>query len=214
MNSQIPYRYISIEGSIGAGKTALTKKLQESFQANIILERFAENAFLPLFYQEPEKYALQVELTFLEDRYRQLKEITQQPAFLQELFFADYFIDKCLIFAKNNLKQVDYELYRKIFDIMASLLPQPDLIIYLKKESDALLQNIAKRGRSYEQNIKRDYLDEIGENYMQYLVNIQNIPILVVESSTLDFVNNPDDLTRFQELIQKEYKNGIQLVER
>lgn len=206
---KIMYQYIVIEGCIGSGKTTLTEMLAEDLNAEIVLERFADNSFLPKFYKDPLHYAFPVEMTFLTDRYQQLKQLLSQRDMFKDLVISDYFIDKCIIFSKNNLQDDEYNLYTKVYDIISTYLPKPDLLIYLYNNADNLLQNIAKRGRSYEQEITADYLNSIQDSYMTYLKQHPNCPILIVESRNLDFVHNPEDYQKIKSLLNNQYETGI-----
>lgn len=203
------YKYIVIEGCIGAGKTTLAEMLSADMNAELILERFADNCFLPKFYKDPVHYAFPVEMTFLTDRYQQLKQLLSQRDMFTDLVISDYFIDKCIIFSKNNLQTDEYNLYTKVYDIISTYLPKPDLLIYLYNNSDRLLRNIAKRGRSFEQDITAEYLDNIQDSYMTYLKQHPNLPILIVEARDLDFVQYPEDYNKIKKLLDKEYPIGI-----
>jgi deoxyadenosine/deoxycytidine kinase len=203
------YKYIVIEGCIGAGKTTLSEMLAEDLNAELVLERFADNSFLPKFYKDPLHYAFPVEMTFLTDRYQQLKQLLSQRDMFKDLVISDYFIDKCIIFSKNNLQPDEYNLYTKVYDIISTYLPKPDLLIYLYNNADRLLRNIAKRGRSYEQEITADYLNNIQDSYMTYLKQHPNLPILIVEARDLDFVQNPADYQKIKDLLSQQYPVGI-----
>lgn len=203
------YKYIVIEGCIGAGKTTLSEMLAEDLNAELVLERFADNSFLPKFYKDPLHYAFPVEMTFLTDRYQQLKQLLSQRDMFKDLVISDYFIDKCIIFSKNNLQPDEYNLYTKVYDIISTYLPKPDLLIYLYNNADKLLQNIAKRGRSFEQEITADYLNNIQDSYMTYLKQHPNLPILIVEARDLDFVQNPADYLKIKDLLKQQYPVGI-----
>lgn len=203
------YQYIVIEGCIGAGKTTLSEMLAEDLNAELVLERFADNSFLPKFYKDPLHYAFPVEMTFLTDRYQQLKQLLSQRDMFKDLVISDYFIDKCIIFSKNNLQPDEYNLYTKVYDIISTYLPKPDLLIYLYNNADRLLRNIAKRGRSYEQEITADYLNNIQDSYMTYLKQHPNLPILIVEARDLDFVQNPADYQKIKDLLNQQYPVGI-----
>lgn len=203
------YNYIVIEGCIGAGKTSLAEMLAHDFNAELVLERFADNTFLPKFYKDPEHYAFPLEMTFLTERYQQLKALLSKRDLFTDLVVADYFIDKCVIFSKNNLQTDEYNLFTKVYEIISTYLPKPDLLLYLYNTPDNLLKNIAKRGRPYEQDITAEYLNSIQENYLNYLKNRSQIPILIVESNKLDFVNNPDDYNKIKKLLLKTYPIGI-----
>lgn len=203
------YEYIVIEGAIGAGKTSLAELLAQDFNAELVLERFVDNNFLPKFYKDPEHYAFPLEMTFLTDRYQQLKDLLSKRDLFKNLVIADYFIDKCLIFSKNNLNPDEYALFKKVYDMISNYLPKPDLLIYLHKTPENLLKNIIKRGRSYEQNIELSYLDAIQENYITYLKQWESFPVLMVESDHLDFVNNREDYLKLRDLTLQSYPVGI-----
>ncbi len=206
---QVPYNYIVIEGCIGAGKTTLTHMLAEDFNAELVLERFADNPFLPKFYKDPLHYAFPVEMTFLMDRYQQLKSLLSARDMFKDFVIGDYFIDKCIIFSKNNLLTDEYNLYKNVFDTISSFLPKPELILYLYNDAEHLLQNIASRGREYERDITADYLNNIQESYIAYFKQQAAMPILLVETARLDFVKRPEDYQRIRQLIGKRYEPGI-----
>ena len=203
------YNYIAIEGCIGAGKTTLAEMLAADLNAELVLERFADNPFLAKFYKDPEHYAFPLEMTFLTDRYQQLKNLLSKRDLFTDLVVADYFIDKCAIFSKNNLQQDEYNLFLKIYDIITDFLPKPDLLIYLYNSPENLLKNIAKRGREYEQEIKATYLESIQENYLTFFKQRAQFPILIVESNTLDFVKQKEDYKKIKALLQIEYETGV-----
>ena len=203
------YNYIAIEGCIGAGKTSLAERLAADFNAELILERFADNPFLAKFYKEPEHYAFPLEMTFLTDRYQQLKNLLSQRDLFTDLVVADYFIDKCAIFSKNNLQQDEYNLFLKVYEIISEFLPKPDILVYLYNSSENLLKNIAKRGRVYEQEIQPEYLESIQENYLTFFKQRAQFPILIVESNALDFVHQQEDYEKIKALLQKKYEIGV-----
>jgi len=203
------YNYIAIEGCIGAGKTTLAEMLATDFNAELILERFADNPFLAKFYKEPTHYAFPLEMSFLTDRYQQLKTLLSTRDLFTDLVVADYFIDKCAIFSKNNLQQDEYNLFLKVYEIISDFLPKPDILVYLYNTSENLLNNIAKRGRAYEQEIKAEYLESIQENYLTFFKQRAQFPILCIESHTLDFVNCIEDYHKIKMLFQREYEVGI-----
>jgi len=203
------YNYIAIEGCIGAGKTTLAEMLAADFNAELILERFADNPFLPKFYKDPTHYAFPLEMTFLTDRYQQLKNLLSKRDLFTDLVVADYFIDKCAIFSKNNLQQDEYNLFLKIYDIISDFLPKPDILIYLYNTPENLLRNIAKRGREYEKEIKAEYLESIQENYLTFFKQRASFPILIIESNALDFVHSINDYVKIKALFQQEYEIGV-----
>lgn len=204
------YNYIVIEGNIGAGKTSLANMLAERIDANLLLEEFADNPFLPPFYENPARYAFPLELSFLAERYQQLKDKISHPKdMFKQMTVSDYLFNKSLIFASINLKDDEYLLYTKLFGIINSFLPKPDLLVYLHKDIPCLQDNIKKRGRSYEQNIKNDYLERIQKGYWEFLKQQQNQRVLVIDTSKVDFVNNSDDFENIMNCIDNEYDIGI-----
>lgn len=205
----IPYNYIVVEGCIGAGKTTLTKMLAQDYNAELVLERFADNPFLPKFYKDPLHYSFPVEMTFLMDRYQQLKSLLSARDLFTEFVIGDYFIDKCIIFSKNNLLTDEYNLYKNVFDTISSFLPKPELILYLYNDTEHLLRNIAARGREYEKDITAEYLNNIQESYISYFKQHATIPILLLETAKLDFVKNAEDYERIKRILEVPYDAGI-----
>jgi 2-amino-4-hydroxy-6-hydroxymethyldihydropteridine diphosphokinase len=187
------YNYIAIEGNIGAGKTSLAKMMSDEFNAKIVLERFADNPFLPKFYEDKERFAFPLEMSFLADRYQQLSDDLAQLDLFKNLIVSDYYIFKSLIFAQITLQKEEYLLYRKMFDLMYKEITKPDLYVYLYQNTDRLLENIKKRGREYEQNIEADYLQKIHDGYKQFISTQQDLNVLVIDVSKIDFVDNNDD---------------------
>lgn len=194
------YNYIAIEGNIGAGKTSLANLVSEEFNAKLILERFADNPFLPKFYEDKERFAFPLEMSFLADRYQQLCDDLAQLDLFKNFVVSDYYIFKSLIFAKITLQKEEYKLYRKMFDLMYKEITKPDLYVYLYQNTDRLLENIKKRGRDYEQNIQPDYLQQIHDGYKSFISTQQNLNTLIIDVSEIDFVNNPED---FQDIINQ-----------
>ena len=187
------YNYIAIEGNIGAGKTSLSKMMSDEFNAKVVLERFADNPFLPKFYEDEERFAFPLEMSFLADRYQQLTDDLAQFDLFKNLIVSDYYIFKSLIFAQVTLQKEEYKLYRKMFDLMYKEITKPDLYVYLYQNTDRLIKNIQKRGRKYEQNISADYLDKIHNGYNNFIKTQQNLNTLIIDVSQLDFVNSSDD---------------------
>ncbi|MFU8843204.1 MAG: deoxynucleoside kinase [Bacteroidales bacterium] len=203
------YNYIVIEGNIGSGKTSLATMIARNLNAKLILERFEDNSFLPKFYKNPEQYAFPLEMSFLSDRYQQLKdELTNQDLF-KNFTVADYFIDKSLIFARNNLQNEEFALYSKLFDIINLMLPKPQLIVYLYNSTENLLKNIRLRGRSYEQNITASYLDHLQHGYINYFHQKKDMRVLIIDTQTIDFVRRDDDYKKVIEVIQDHYHPGV-----
>lgn len=184
------HRFIVIEGNIGAGKTSLAKKISEEYMGKLILERFTENPFLPRFYENPEQFAFPVELSFLADRYNQLKTSLDSPGLFSSFIIADYYFAKSLVFARVTLNEEEYKLFRQLYDIMNHALPKPDLMVYLNSGTKRLIENIDKRGRDFEKNISKDYLNKINDSYLSYFRQV-NFPILVLDlKEETDFVHN------------------------
>ena len=198
--------YIAIEGNIGAGKTTLATKIAEDCNAKIILERFADNPFLPKFYKDQNRYAFPLEMSFLADRYQQLSDDLAQFDLFKDFVVADYHIFKSQIFAKVTLQEDEFRLYKTMFDIMYKEMPKPDLYVYLYQNTDRLLANIKKRGRSYEQDITSNYLEKINQGYLKYIKSQTDINVLIIDISDLDFIKNQEDYI----YILNEIKNKIQ----
>ena len=197
------YNYIAIEGNIGAGKTSLAKMMSDEFNAKIILERFADNPFLPKFYEDKERFAFPLEMSFLADRYQQLSDDLAQLDLFKNFIVSDYYIFKSLIFAQITLQKDEYALYRRMFDLMYNEITKPDLYVYLYQNTDRLLQNIKKRGRDYEQNIEAGYLQKIHDGYKNFISTQQNLNTLIIDVSELDFVNNTEDYSNIINQIKK-----------
>jgi deoxyguanosine kinase len=205
--SEIPlekYNYIAFEGNIGAGKTTLVHKFADDFNAKTVLERFADNPFLPKFYKDQNRYAFPLEMSFLADRYQQLSDDLAQFDLFKDFIVADYHIFKSLIFAKITLQEDEYRLYRNLFDIIYKEMPKPDLYIYLYQNTERLLQNIKKRGRSYEQNIEAEYLDKINNGYLEYIKSQTDLNVLIIDVSDRDFVKKQEDYLFVLSEIQKK----------
>ncbi len=214
MNREQVYNYIVIEGNIGAGKTSLATALAEELNARLVLEQFEENSFLPKFYDDPARYAFPLELSFLADRYQQLKNRFTRPDIFQPFTIADYFIFKSLIFASKNLEPLEFGLYSKLFAIVSSVVPKPDLIVYLYLNLENLKRNIQKRGRPYEQQIQYEYLEKIQTGYLDYLRQQPDLHILLIDTNGVDFVNIPEDYQWIKGLIMKEYPPGLHTISR
>ncbi len=204
------YKYIVIEGNIGAGKTSLATRLSEDYKAKLLLERFADNPFLPKFYDNPTRYSFPLELSFLADRYQQLKEELGSLDIFSPFTVADYYFMKSLVFASSTLEDEEYKLYRQIFHIIHNSLPKPDLYVYLHVEPEKLLVNIESRGRTYEKSISEKYLRGIQESYFTYFKQNPDYPYLIINSGDLDFVNKESDYKKIVNAIfEKEVPNGM-----
>ena len=195
------YNYVAIEGNIGSGKTSLSNLMSDEFNAKIVLERFADNPFLPKFYEDQERFAFPLEMSFLADRYQQLTDDLAQFDLFKNFIVSDYYIFKSLIFAQVTLQKEEYALYRKMFDIMYKEISKPDLYIYLYQNTDRLLENIKKRGRVYEQNIEASYLQKIHVGYTNFIKTEQDLNTLIIDVSELDFVNNHNDYREVLKII-------------
>ena len=195
------YNYVAIEGNIGSGKTSLSNLMSDEFNAKIVLERFADNPFLPKFYEDQERFAFPLEMSFLADRYQQLTDDLAQFDLFKNFIVSDYYIFKSLIFAQVTLQKEEYALYRKMFDIMYKEISKPDLYIYLHQNTDRLLENIKKRGRDYEQNIEASYLQKIHVGYTNFIKTEQDLNTLIIDVSELDFVNNHNDYREVLKII-------------
>jgi deoxyadenosine/deoxycytidine kinase len=201
------YNFITIEGNIGAGKTTLAHLLSKHFDTRLILEEFAENPFLPQFYENPKQFAFPLELFFMAERYKQLKDLLQTKDMFQNVTVSDYLFTKCLLFAKVNLPDEEFRLYQKLFDIINPQIVQPDILIYLHTPVNKLQENIKKRNRKYEQQIPNDYLFSLQETYTQYIKQ-HHIKTLFVDASNADFLDNPKHLQIVIDALNKDYEDG------
>ena len=201
------YHFITIEGNIGAGKTTLAHLLSKHFNARLILEQFADNPFLPKFYENQQQFAFPLELFFMAERYKQLKDLLQTKDMFQNVTISDYLFTKCLLFAKVNLGDEEFRLYQKLFDIMSPMIRQPDILIYLHAPVNKLQQNIKKRNRSYEQGISNEYLFALQETYTQYIKQ-HNIKALFVDSTNADFLGDSGHLDIIIDALNKDFEDG------
>ena len=201
------YSFITIEGNIGAGKTTLAHLLSKHYDARLILEQFADNPFLPKFYENPGQYAFPLELFFMAERFKQLKELIQQKDLFQNVTISDYLFTKCLLFAKVNLPDDEFRLYQRLFEIIHQQVLQPELLIYLHAPVNKLQQNIKKRNRSYEQKIPDDYLFSIQETYTHY-IRQHNMKTIFIDVTKADFLGNPNHLQTVIDALDKDYDHG------
>ncbi len=201
------HQFITIEGNIGAGKTTLTNILAQKLNARIILEEFADNPFLSKFYDNPAQYAFPLELFFMAERYKQLKEMVHTKELFQTVTISDYLFTKCLLFAKVNLPEEEFRLYQKLFDIIHQQLLFPDVLIYLHAPVNKLQQNIKKRNRPYEQSIPDEYLFNIQETYTHYIKQ-HNIKTIFVDASNADFINNEAHVNIILDALEKNLDQG------
>jgi len=206
------YRYITIEGNIGAGKTSLAKMLAKDFFGKLILEQFAENPFLPHFYKNPKQYAFPLELFFLAERYQQLNDEAASPDLFNSLVVTDYLFAKSQLFASINLEEEEMKLFKRLSMIMQSSLPDPELLVYLHSPVEKLIENISQRGRSYESGITADYLQRIQDTYFEFFRTQQQLCILVIDVSQIDFVNSEKDYERILEAINLQHSQGMKII--
>ncbi len=209
----IKYNYVVIEGNIGAGKTTLATRISEDFNARLILEHFADNPFLPKFYDNPDKYSFPLELSFLASRYKQLKEELEPQNLFNTFTVADYYFVKSLVFASSTLKGDEYNLYRTIFHIIYGSLPKPDIFVYLHLNTEKLLSNIKKRGRDYEKSITAEYLRKIQDNYFTFFRQNPENRYLIIDINGIDFVANEKHYKELVDTIfSKDYPQGLNSV--
>jgi deoxyadenosine/deoxycytidine kinase len=201
------YNFITIEGNIGAGKTTLANLLARHLDARLILEQFADNPFLPKFYEDPKQYAFPLELFFMAERFKQLKEMLQQKDLFQQTTISDYLFTKSLLFAKVTLPEDEFRLYQRLFEIIIQQLVQPDILIFLHAPVTKLQENIRKRARPYEQNIPDEYLMNIQQTY-NHFIRQHGIKTLLVDASNADFLNNPAHLQTIIDALDQDYTDG------
>jgi deoxyguanosine kinase len=201
------HQFMTIEGNIGAGKTTLSNILAQKLNAKLILEQFADNPFLPKFYEKPDQYAFPLELFFMAERYKQLKEFLHTQDLFQEVTISDYLFTKCLLFAKVNLPDEEFRLYQKLFDIIHQQISFPDILIYLHAPVQKLQDNIKKRNRSYEQDIKDDYLFNLQETYTSYIKQ-HNIKTIFIDASNADFIGNDAHVQVVLDALEKDLPQG------
>lgn len=201
------HHFITIEGNIGAGKTTLAHLLAKHFEARLILEEFADNPFLPKFYDNPQQYAFPLELFFLAERYKQMKEQLHTNDLFQTITISDYLFTKCLLFAKVNLPEEEFRLYQKLFDIIQQQMVFPDILIYLHAPVNKLQSNIKKRNRPYEQHIPDEYLFNIQETYTSYIKQ-HHIKTIFIDASNADFLGNEKHLQVVLDALDKDYETG------
>jgi 2-amino-4-hydroxy-6-hydroxymethyldihydropteridine diphosphokinase len=200
--------HITIEGNIGVGKTSLVTRISEDFNAKTVFERFADNPFLPKFYEDQNRYAFPLEMSFLADRFQQISDDLAQFDLFKDFIIADYHIFKSLIFAKVTLTEDEFRLYRTFFEVIYKEMPKPNLYVYLYQNTDRLLANIKQRGRSYELDITSDYLEKINRGYLDYIKTQNDVNVLVIDVSDKDFVKNQEDYIFILNEIQNKMNNN------
>ena len=208
---RMPPIYIAIEGAIGVGKTTLASLLQPQYNASLMLEVFEENPFLSLFYQEPERYAFQVQIEFLLSRYHQQQAICEQAGKVSMV--SDYLFAKDRLFAGMNLQGHEWRTYDRLHHVLAEQIAAPDLVIYLRANVDTLMARIAQRGRSYERSMSRDYIARLAEVYDGYFSSYTATPLLTIDTDNLNVITCPDDLALICHLIQQKMRRRYQWAE-
>jgi deoxyadenosine/deoxycytidine kinase len=201
-NAKTDLHYIAIEGVIGSGKTSLAKRIRDRLNAKLILEQFEENPFLEKFYMDRKRFAFQTQMFFLINRFKQHQELNQEDLFLEHII-CDYIFEKDRIFAYLNLSKDELNLYESIYPLLARILRKPDLVIFLQSSTDRLMYNIKKRNRKIERAITRSYLDELSEAYNHFFFRYNSTPLLIVNSSEIDFVYSEKD---FDELFKQVFR--------
>ena len=207
MNDEI--RYIAVEGVIGSGKTALAKKLKAKLEAKLVLEQIENNPFLENFYNDRKRYAFQTQMFFLINRFKQQEELIQDDLFTNYIV-CDYIFDKDKIFAYLNLSTEELKLYENVFPLLARNLRKPDLVVYLQSSIDRLMFNIKKRGRPAERNLVKSYIEELSDAYNHFFFRYNSTPLLIVNSTEIDFVNNEND---FDELFKQIFREDRGVIE-
>lgn len=203
------YNFVAIEGTIGAGKTTLASRIATEFNGKLVLEQFEDNAFLPKFYEDQEKYAFPLEMSFMASRFQQLKDQLGNLDLFHDFIIADYFIVKSLIFARKTLPADELALFTRFFNFISNTLPKPEILVYLYLDVERLQQNIRKRGRSYEQQIKDEYLEKIQAGYFEYFKQQKDQRILILDTNSIDFVQSEKDYQLVLNAIDQEYLPGV-----
>lgn len=206
---QIPYKYVVIEGNIGTGKTSFCQKMAYDYNVSLILEQFTDNPFLPYFYKDPERHAFTVELFFMTERYKQMQKSMQAADLFHDFYLSDYAFIKTLLFARKNLEEEEFKLFQMLYSIMEKNFPTPDLLVYFHRDTDILMENIKKRGRKIEEDIKPEYLKKVQDSYFEYFRDITTFPVLIIDLKELDFIASSDAYDMLLGLISKKYNPGV-----
>ncbi len=203
-------QFIVIEGNIGAGKTSLCQKLAKEKNSKLILEQFSDNPFLPLFYQNPDRYAFTVELFFMTERHKQLQELLSTGDLFSDSIIADYIFTKTLLFAGHNLEGEELRLFQTIFNTLNAAFPKPEKLFYLHRPVDELINNIRKRNRDYEQQIRPEYLQKIQNSYFEFFkIAAFDIPVIIIDVSQLNFIDKEKDYNQVKYIIEQNYSVGL-----
>ena len=206
------YQFIAIEGTIGAGKTSLATRIAHDYNAKLILEQFEDNSFLPKFYLDQEKYAFPLEMSFMASRFQQLKDRLGSRDLFLNFTISDYYVAKSLIFARKTLPPDEFNLFNRFFQLIDVSLPKPDLLVYLYLDVEKLQENIKRRGRSYEQQIKDEYLAQIQSGYFDYIRQQQDMRILLLDTNQLDLVGKDAGYQKILEVLERPYSVGVHRV--
>lgn len=204
-----PHNFIAIEGNIGAGKTTLCNMMEDDFKCKLILEQFTDNPFLPMFYKNPDRYAFPVELFFMTERHKQLQESLSQPELFPQLIVSDYFFIKTLLFAKNNLNDEEYRLFQRLFHTLNASFPKPDLLVYLHRPVEDIMNNIRNRDREYERDIQADYLQSLQNSYFNFFKTEADLPILIIDVREVDFRDDRAAYLQIMGLMKRSYAKGL-----
>ena len=200
-------KYIAVDGPIGVGKSSLARMLADESEARLIAENPDNNPFLPQFYEDQSQYAFQTQLFFLLSRYKQQQQFIQQDLFQQKVV-ADYVFAKDLIFAQLNLTEDEFNLYSQIYRLLDQRLPKPDVTVFLQASPDILMKRLKKRKKDYETNLSPDYILKVSQAYSQYFFQYNESPLLVVNTTGLDFVNRQRDYEMLKEELMFLLKSG------
>jgi deoxyadenosine/deoxycytidine kinase len=211
--ASFPHNFIAVEGNIGTGKTTLCRMMEKDFGCRLILEQFTDNPFLPFFYENPERYAFPVELFFMTERHKQLQESLSQLELFPQMILADYFFMKTLLFAKNNLNAEEFRLFQRLFHTLNAAFPKPDLLVYLHRSVDDLMDNIRSRGREIEKNIQASYLQSLQDAYFNYFKTEAGLPILVINVTNVYFWHDRKYYHKIAKLLQETYSPGMHTVD-
>ena len=204
-----PYNYIVVEGNIASGKTSFCERIAEIYGCRLILEKFDENPFLPYFYEDQERFAFAAELFFMTERIKQLQRNLINQDLFSSFTVADYGFVKSLLFARKNLNEEEYRMFTKMFNAFHGAFPNPDILVYFHRAVPELMTNIDKRGREYEQHIEADYLQTIQDSYFEYFRNILSFPVIILDVSSVDFINNKGHFQTVESLLKKSYLPGV-----
>lgn len=207
---ELPYSFIAIEGNIGSGKTTLAEMIGRDYNAGLIMEQFADNPFLPYFYENPGQFAFPLELFFMTERYKQLQVSGAQQDMFYDFHVADYSFVKTLLFARNNLPADEFRIFQKLWMVLEASLPRPEIIVFLHRPVDALLQNIAHRGRGYEQKIQATYLEKVQQVYFEYFRAESAIPILLFDLQSKNLHQEPALYREILQVMSGRHRPGLQ----